>query len=120
MAFILVAITIYTYGRVSTRPIRRTRTQHEFKTGSASLAQPERLKAVKREFVHAWTGYKDHAWTSDMLLPVSGIGTKQFCGWSATIIDSLDTLWIMDLKDEFSEAIDVVLAINFTESAASC
>jgi len=31
-----------------------------------------------------------------------------FGGWGATLVDSLDTLWIMDLRDEFDIAVNAV------------
>uniref|UniRef100_A0A3B4Y542 alpha-1,2-Mannosidase n=1 Tax=Seriola lalandi dorsalis TaxID=1841481 RepID=A0A3B4Y542_SERLL len=52
---------------------------------------------------HAWKGYKDFAWGHDELKPIS----KSFGEWfglGLTLIDSLDTMWIMGLKEEFEEA----------------
>lgn len=63
----------------------------------------ERQKAIVKAFLHAWKGYKDHAWGQDHLKPI----TKTFQNWfglGLTIVDSLDTLYIMDLKEEFKEA----------------
>ncbi|KIV79485.1 hypothetical protein PV11_07045 [Exophiala sideris] len=95
-----------------------TRIQHNFK--GRSFAQPERQNAVKREFLHAWTGYQDHAWMADGLLPLSGGRKQQFCGWSATLVDALDTLIIMDLNDEFQDALNATLTIDFLESIEGC
>ncbi|KAI5294008.1 hypothetical protein KEM52_004860, partial [Ascosphaera acerosa] len=39
-----------------------------------------------------------------------------FGGWAATLVDNLDTLWIMGLKDEFSEAVTAAAAIDFTST----
>ncbi|XP_070706993.1 endoplasmic reticulum mannosyl-oligosaccharide 1,2-alpha-mannosidase [Pempheris klunzingeri] len=63
----------------------------------------DRLEAVRDAFRHAWKGYKDHAWGHDELKPIS----KSFGEWfglGLTLIDSLDTMWIMGLKEEFAEA----------------
>jgi len=46
----------------------------------------------------AWNNYKKYAWGMDELRPVSGRGTNWF-GVGLTIVDSLDTLYIMGLKD---------------------
>ncbi|PSR81453.1 glycoside hydrolase [Coniella lustricola] len=54
----------------------------------------------------------------DALLPVSGGGRDQFGGWAATLVDSLDTLWILGLRDEFDEAVDAVATIDFGSSTA--
>ena len=53
----------------------------------------------------------------DELRPVTGGFRDPFNGWAATLIDSLDTLWIMDMKTEFAAAIDTVRKIDFTISA---
>ncbi|XP_076614682.1 endoplasmic reticulum mannosyl-oligosaccharide 1,2-alpha-mannosidase [Chaetodon auriga] len=68
-----------------------------------SAAAVDRLEAVRDAFRHAWKGYKDNAWGHDELKPIS----KSFGEWfglGLTLIDSLDTMWIMGLKEEFAEA----------------
>ncbi|XP_047426438.1 endoplasmic reticulum mannosyl-oligosaccharide 1,2-alpha-mannosidase isoform X2 [Mugil cephalus] len=63
----------------------------------------DRLEAVREAFRHAWKGYKDYAWGHDELKPIS----KSFGEWfglGLTLIDSLDTMWILGLKEEFAEA----------------
>ncbi|CAI5666389.1 endoplasmic reticulum mannosyl-oligosaccharide 1,2-alpha-mannosidase [Oreochromis niloticus] len=69
----------------------------------ASPETRERLEAVCDAFRHAWKGYKDYAWGHDELKPIS----KSFGEWfglGLTLIDALDTMWIMGLKEEFAEA----------------
>uniref|UniRef100_A0A665WCJ3 alpha-1,2-Mannosidase n=1 Tax=Echeneis naucrates TaxID=173247 RepID=A0A665WCJ3_ECHNA len=68
-----------------------------------STGKVDRLEAVREAFRHAWKGYKDHAWGHDELKPIS----KSFGEWfglGLTLIDSLDTMWILGLKEEFGEA----------------
>uniref|UniRef100_A0A7N6ATK4 alpha-1,2-Mannosidase n=1 Tax=Anabas testudineus TaxID=64144 RepID=A0A7N6ATK4_ANATE len=68
-----------------------------------STGTVDRLEAVRDAFRHAWKGYKDFAWGHDELKPIS----KSFGEWfglGLTLIDSLDTMWIMGLKEEFTEA----------------
>lgn len=53
--------------------------------------------AVLNAFKHAWTGYRKYAWGHDHIKPI----TKKYQDWfnlGLTIVDSLDTLWIMNLK----------------------
>lgn len=57
---------------------------------------------------------------ADGLTPLSGTRKQQFCGWSATLVDSLDTLYIMGLEEEFQEAINATLTIDFTRSSEGC
>ncbi len=57
---------------------------------------------------------------ADGLLPLTGGRKRQFCGWSATLVDALDTLFIMDLHDQFEEALNATLTIDFTENVNGC
>jgi hypothetical protein len=60
-----------------------------------------------KAFLHAWDGYKQYAWGQDELKPISKTSSRWF-GLGLTIIDSLDTIYIMGLKDQFQEARDWV------------
>ena len=46
--------------------------------------------------------YEKYAWGMDELQPLSMSGKNSFAGMGATVLDSLSTLWIMGLKDEFA------------------
>jgi len=65
--------------------------------------QNDRQKAVVEAMKHAWNGYKSLAWGKDQLMPISG-RSQEWMGCGLTIIDALDTLVIMGLDEEFSEA----------------
>lgn len=73
-------------------------------------AESARLAAqVKAEFLHAWTGYKTHAWGHDDLAPLSHTPHD----WYAepllmTPVDALDTLILMDLDDEADAARELI------------
>ncbi|XP_076586396.1 mannosidase, alpha, class 1B, member 1b isoform X1 [Chaetodon auriga] len=60
-------------------------------------------EAVQQSFRHAWKGYKDFAWGHDELRPLSKSYSEWF-GLGLTLIDALDTMWILGLKEEFEEA----------------
>lgn len=82
--------------------------------GSHDLNERQkRLYAVRSAFRHSWEGYKRHAWLQDEVCPVSGNFSNFFGGWGATLVDSLDTLWIMGLEEEFHEAVDAISGIDF-------
>ncbi|TFW24520.1 glycoside hydrolase family 47 protein [Massilia arenosa] len=72
---------------------------------------------VKDEMRHAWQGYKQYAWGHDALKPLS----KGAHDWYAqsllmTPVDALDTLVIMGLKDEASEARELIATrLNFDQ-----
>ncbi|XP_053623928.1 endoplasmic reticulum mannosyl-oligosaccharide 1,2-alpha-mannosidase isoform X1 [Plodia interpunctella] len=61
-----------------------------------------RQSAVVESFKHAWKGYKEHAWGHDNVKPVSGMPFDWF-SLGLTIVDSLDTAYIMGLSEEFEE-----------------
>ncbi|XP_055036573.2 endoplasmic reticulum mannosyl-oligosaccharide 1,2-alpha-mannosidase [Misgurnus anguillicaudatus] len=63
----------------------------------------DRAEAVREAFKHAWKGYKAFAWGHDELKPISRTHAEWF-GLGLTLIDALDTMWILDLKEEFAEA----------------
>ncbi|XP_044295848.1 endoplasmic reticulum mannosyl-oligosaccharide 1,2-alpha-mannosidase [Varanus komodoensis] len=63
----------------------------------------ERQLAVIEAFRHAWKGYKESAWGHDELKPISKSYSEWF-GLGLTLIDALDTMWILGLKEEFEEA----------------
>lgn len=81
---------------------------------SARKVRETRLAAVKDSFRHSWNGYKQHAWLHDEVKPLTGKAHDPFGGWAATLVDALDTLWIMDLKSEFKEAVLACERIDFT------
>ena len=50
--------------------------------------------------------YKKYAWGKDELRPTTRDGHDPWGGMGVTLVDSLDTLWLMGLKDEFNESIE--------------
>lgn len=78
--------------------------------------QRERRSAVKEVFEHAWQGYKGHAWLKDEVSPISGNPRNSFGGLAATLVDSLDSLWILGLREEFEDAVEAVGRISFGSS----
>ena len=98
------------------RPKAIPKIQFDFKDESSSskIDRERHLLAVKEVFKTSWAGYRENAWLMDELSPISGRSRNPFCGWAATLVDSLDTLWIMGLKEEFDEAAKAVDSIDFT------
>ncbi|KAI4148809.1 MAG: hypothetical protein LQ341_001481 [Variospora aurantia] len=75
-----------------------------------------KLDQIKKTFAFSWEGYRKNAWMQDELSPVSGKSRNSFCGWGATLVDSLDSLWMLGMKKEFEEATEAVGSIDFTTS----
>lgn len=83
------------------------KSKHEF--GGMKLGRPleadhtDRQTAVVNAFRHAWKAYKMYAWGKDELKPISRKSNDWF-NLGLTLVDSLDTMWLMGLKEEFDEA----------------
>lgn len=65
---------------------------------------------MKKEFLHAWTGYKTYAWGHDELLPLSRT-YKDWYGQSLLLspIDAFGTMKLMGLEKEAKEAKNLIL-----------
>lgn len=90
--------------------------QHLFdrETQSDRSERAKRQRAVRNAFQHSWNGYKGHAWLRDELTPISGGYKSSLGGWAATLIDSLDTLLILDLDEEFEAALRALHYVDFS------
>lgn len=76
-------------------------------------ARLRRRESVKATMLRDWNAYHERAWGKAELAPVAGVPKDTYGGWAATIVDSLDTLLIMDLKAEYEEAVEFALQIDF-------
>ncbi|KAI1100177.1 glycoside hydrolase family 47 protein [Jackrogersella minutella] len=72
-----------------------------------------RLAAVEGSFKHSWDGYKKYAWGHDEIKPISGLHKDPFGGWAATLVDSLDSLWLLGMKEDFELAVGASEKIDF-------
>ena len=74
---------------------------------SDTVARSRRVH-IQRAMQHAWSGYQQHALGADEIKPVSGKPANNWGGQGITLVDALDTLWLMNMKDEFWQARDWV------------
>lgn len=86
-------------------------------TGLPAVAQTEDWAAlgadVKSEFKWAWDHYVARAWGKDEINPVSGTSQSFFIDGhdlGLSLVEALDTLWIMELDAEFQAGVDWVTA----------
>ena len=66
---------------------------------------------VRAEFKWAWDHYVDRAWGKDEINPVSGTSQSFFIeghDLGLSLVEALDTLWLMELDDEFRAGVDWV------------
>lgn len=101
------------------QPKKIPKLQAQFAEESAveQVARNQKLATIKEAFEHAWKGYKSNAMGHDELRPVEGGYRDPFLGWGATLVDSLDSLWIMGMEDEFVAAMEEIKKIDFTTSS---
>ncbi|KAH8601873.1 glycoside hydrolase [Bisporella sp. PMI_857] len=102
----------------SPKPIPKI--QYDFGPENATRTAEIRSRrdAVQKAFDRSWEGYKNKAWMKDELLPISGGSRNTFGGWAATLVDSLDTLWIMGKKTDFEQAVANIKDIDFSTTEA--
>jgi len=70
----------------------------------------DRQKAVVQAFMHAWSAYKKYAWGHDELKPITKFW-QEWMGVGLTIVDSIDTMYIMGLNDGIYACIFCHLAV---------
>jgi mannosyl-oligosaccharide alpha-1,2-mannosidase len=68
---------------------------------------------VRSEMRWAWGQYRERAWGKDQIMPVSG-GAESFSikgqHVGLSLVEALDTLWLMELDSEFQDGVDWVKA----------
>ncbi|KAH8090216.1 mannosyl-oligosaccharide 1,2-alpha-mannosidase [Aureococcus anophagefferens] len=85
-------------------------------TDAAELAR--RRAAIAAAVKHAWQGYRDRAFGATPW-PRGGSAVGSGFDMAVTLVDSLDTLWIVGLKEEFKEARDFVATEAFGKKLRS-
>ncbi|KAK4453045.1 endoplasmic reticulum mannosyl-oligosaccharide 1,2-alpha-mannosidase [Podospora aff. communis PSN243] len=99
-------------------PVPLERIQFNFPRPAYTLdvKQHAQREAVKTAFKRCWDAYMEHAFPHDELMPVSLDGKDTFGGWSATMVDALDTLYIMGFTEEFAAALPAVGALDWSDT----
>ncbi|KAH9285847.1 Endoplasmic reticulum mannosyl-oligosaccharide 1,2-alpha-mannosidase [Echinococcus granulosus] len=81
---------------------------HQYPLNHASI-----INDLKDAMHHSWKAYVDYAWGMDEVLVLTKMGTR-WMDAGLTMVDSLDTLWMYKMMDEFVRARDWIEAhINF-------
>lgn len=83
-------------------------------TSDHAAVRRERQAAVKATFQRCWQAYTEHAWMMDEVTPITGNVKNGFGGWAATLVDSLDVLYLMGLKDQFEQAVQAAVTIDLS------
>ncbi|MAD85527.1 MAG: hypothetical protein CL912_21415 [Deltaproteobacteria bacterium] len=123
-ALLLLCIYWYSSSSSNAAPYRNTRSPYKIQatfpieSAEAQATRLQRRDEVKDAFRHAWKGYNHYAWMHDEVMPISGRHKDPFAGWAATLVDSLDSLYIMGLQEKFEEALEALEEIDFTKPNA--
>ncbi|KAI0834183.1 glycoside hydrolase family 47 protein [Hypoxylon sp. FL0890] len=101
-----------------TKRVPRIQAPRPQETAAEKETRLRRLGAVEDSFKHSWKGYKKYAFGHDEIKPISGLYKDPFGGWAATLVDSLDSLWLLGMKEDFDLAVKACDNIDFTTTAA--
>ena len=79
------------------------------KSPISNIDKKKLAEEVKKEFLHAWNGYKKYTWGHDELRPLS----KSYRDWYKvslymTPVDAFDTMVLMGLKKQADEAKELI------------
>ena len=74
--------------------------------GQAALEHKGRLDKAKADSIvkatqDAWLAYEEAALGSDELRPIAKTGGNSLGGLGGTVVESLSTLWLLGLEEEF-------------------
>lgn len=88
----------------------------------ADAQAKERRDKVREMMIHAWNGYETYAWGANELKPISHTGHSASIfgktAMGATIVDGVDTLYIMGLTEQYQKAHDwIAHDFNFNPSS---
>ncbi|KAK9793231.1 hypothetical protein WJX73_008773 [Symbiochloris irregularis] len=93
---------------------RQEEVWHEELTGGALEGELNRRRAhIASATSHSWKAYVKFAWGHDELLPLSSSSADAFGGLGATMIESLDILWLLGMKREFGQVVKWVADFDF-------
>ena len=81
---------------------------YDYQPGESDALARSRRHHIQRAMKHVWDAYVQYAFGMDELLPISKRGTNGWGGIAITLVDSLDTLWLMNMTEEFQQARDWV------------
>lgn len=107
------AVNNYNWGRL--HAMQQKSSVDEQRSTVDEVAEARAAK-VKESIVHFWNGYKKNAWGGDEIRPLSGLNISgKWGGMGMCMLDTLDTLWIAGLRDEFEAGARWANSLHFVE-----
>mmetsp|Transcript_2646 Transcript_2646/g.3804 ORF Transcript_2646/g.3804 Transcript_2646/m.3804 type:complete len:525 (-) Transcript_2646:1131-2705(-) len=86
------------FGHLRFRRIVNTK-EHTIKT------QKEKYEQIVRAIKHAYKNYERYAFGHDEIKPINAEHSNQWGAYAATLVDSLDTIYLAGMHDEFEHAL---------------
>ncbi|KAJ1722432.1 hypothetical protein LPJ53_003158 [Coemansia erecta] len=87
-----------------------------FRNSEMTMENHQRQQAVRDAMAHAWKGYTEYAFGKDELQPISRSSNNRWGDWAITLVDSLDTLKLMEMDGEYTEAKEHLRGIDFSKT----
>ncbi|KAJ2488135.1 Endoplasmic reticulum mannosyl-oligosaccharide 1,2-alpha-mannosidase [Coemansia sp. RSA 2320] len=97
-------------------PWKLATTVDAYRNSELTAANFKRQQAVREATSHAWKAYRQFAWGQDELRPVAKDSNQKWGGWAITLVDSLDTLKLMSLDEDYEEAKEFVRTMQFNRT----
>lgn len=97
-------------------PLPKIQAQFPVESSQHERIRLQRQAAIKRAMTRSWETYSLYAMGHDEVRPITTRHYDPFCGWGATLVDSLDTLQIMGMDTEYREALKYIVDIDFAHT----
>jgi mannosyl-oligosaccharide alpha-1,2-mannosidase len=95
------------------------RTQAKLEDAGCLAPDTRQAEAVRSELSHLWNGYRASAFGADEVRPMSGGPGGKWGDVGMLVLDSLDTLWLAGMHNEFSEGEQWVANLSFAKQPES-
>lgn len=115
-AAIIIALYFFVFRTPPPKPKVRTPIQLEQWHNGTGLPDADKSDAVVAAMKHTYSRYKEKAWGSDGIKPISGGKVNDRNGWGCFIVDSSTTLALMGLWDELAYSVNHIISIDFNQT----
>ncbi|KAG8903995.1 hypothetical protein FRB99_002407 [Tulasnella sp. 403] len=136
MGVLVVLVVVFVFvppvgGRVASwsRPLHGSKEIQLSEDEASSDLQPavgpeeelwsRRAEEVKAEFLYAYHAYETFAFPRDELRPLSKGAIDNYNGWGVSVVDAIDTMVLMGLKDEYQRAVRHVAGIELRRATTA-
>ncbi|SCW00074.1 LAFE_0B08878g1_1 [Lachancea fermentati] len=105
-----------TYQQVNLNYPRIQSTHFPASDALSESARQDARKSIRELFLHSWTSYSQYAFGADELRPLSKQPTSRGLSWAATMIESLDMLYLLGEKEQIRIVLAYLESMDFSRS----